>query len=242
MQNIHSERFVKGLFDEMAKTYGAVNLLSSLGFAYAWRKRAVYSISGDRRRICDLMTGGAECLSHIKGRFGAKSHVDLVDWCERMCDRAAATVARRGYSGCSVIEASALDLPAADQSYDAVISTFGLKTLTHEETRALAKEVKRVLKPGGQVSMLEFSVPRNPAVRFLFRLYVKYYVPFLGWLFLGNPDNYRMLWRYTAAFQDCSQALEAFREVGFEMAMVSHFFWWVAPALSRFRRPTTPAS
>ena len=225
-EDIHSENFVKELFDEMSKTYGVVNLLSSLGFAYLWRRQAVFSISTSNEgpRICDLMTGGAECLSHIKKNFGSECEVDLVDWCENMCERADSTVKRHGHEKCTVVHSSALDLPVAKASYDAVVSTFGLKTLGPGEIEDLAKEIKRVLKPGGSISLLEFSMPSNRLIRFFFRLYVKMYVPFLGWVFLGNPDNYRMLWRYTKEFGSCEEALEAFRKEGFEVSFKSRFF------------------
>lgn len=224
MQDIHSESYVKGLFNEMSQTYGLVNILSSLGFAYLWRKLAVHSIPRKSTHICDLMTGGAECLPHIKNRFGAGAEVHLVDWCANMCERAHMTVARHRHTNCAIINASALELPSKDASYDAVISTFGLKTLAPHEFALLAKEIRRILKPGGTVSLLEFSIPHQPFIRFFFRLYVKYYVPFLGWIFLGNPDNYRMLWRYTEEFQSCRKALQTFQQEGFEIELKSHFF------------------
>ena len=67
-------------------------------------------------------------------------------------------------------------------------------------------------------------MPTNGFIRFFFRLYVKFYVPFLGWLFLGNPDNYRMLWRYTTEFGDCRQAFEVFQQEGFDLEYRTHFF------------------
>jgi len=224
MEDIHSERFIKGLFDEMSKTYGVVNILSSLGFAYLWRRQTVSSISSDATRICDLMAGGAECLSHIKRRFGTGSEVFLVDWSESMCNRADSTIRRKGHRKCTVANASALSLPVGNQCFDAVVSTFGLKTLSSEEIGGLAKEVRRVLKPGGSVSILEFSMPPNPFVRFFFGIYVKFYVPLLGWVLLGNPDNYRMLWRYTKKFNNCQETLMAFRKEGFEVCYKSRFF------------------
>lgn len=224
MEDIHSETFVKELFDEMAGTYGVVNLFSSLGFTWLWRKQAAQGIPPTGRRVCDLMTGGAECLPHLMQRCGAKVQVDLVDWCDKMCERAEATVKRHRHGSSRVIHASALDLPVENASYDALLSTFGLKTLAAEEIDLLAKEVRRVLKPGGAISLLEFSMPPNRCIRFFFRIYVKHYVPFLGSLFLGNPDNYRMLWRYTAAFGDCGRVIDAFRKAGFEVTLRSRFF------------------
>lgn len=224
IEDIHSESYVKGLFNEMAQTYGIVNIFSSLGFAYFWRKQAVYAVSHNRTRICDLMTGGAECLCHIKKKFGPESEVHLVDWCENMCKRADATVKRHRHANCTVINANALKIPAEDGSYDAVVSTFGLKTLAAHEFEQLAREVKRILKPGGSISMLEFSMPPNAFIRFFFRMYVKLYVPFLGWVFLGNPDNYRMLWRYTKEFENCKRVLEVFKDEGFDVEFRSRFF------------------
>ena len=224
MEDIHDENQVKRLFGEMARTYGVVNIVSSLGFAWFWRRQAARSLPRECGRVCDLMTGGAECLGHIKSRAGAGVEVDLVDWCEGMCARAEAVIDRRGYKGCRVIQASALQVPVDDARYDAVVSTFGLKTLAPHELALLAKEVSRILKPGGSISLLEFSMPRRHLVRFLFRIYVQFHVPLLGAVFLGNPDNYRMLWRYTREFEDCRRALEHFRREGFEVRFVSHFF------------------
>ncbi len=65
-KNIHSEPYVKALFNEMSQTYGVVNILSSLGFAYIWRKQAIDSIPRDCRKIADLMCGGGESLSHVR--------------------------------------------------------------------------------------------------------------------------------------------------------------------------------
>lgn len=235
MADIHSESFVKSLFDEMSHTYGLVNLLSSLGFAWLWRRQAVRALPRDSVRICDLMAGGAECLRHIITWHGVESQVDLVDWSPGMCRRAESLLKRGNHDLCRVMEASALDLPVESGSYDAVVSNFGLKTLAFHEIELLAREVRRVLRPGGSISMLEFSMPRNAFIRFFFRLYVKFYVPFLGWVFLGNPDNYRMLWRYTKEFGDCSQVHDVFRKEGFELHYRSHFFGSATQIVGRAR-------
>jgi demethylmenaquinone methyltransferase/2-methoxy-6-polyprenyl-1,4-benzoquinol methylase len=140
-----------------------------------------------------------------------------------MCERATATVKRAGSDHCRVLNRSALNLNVENYTYDAVVSTFGLKTLRNDELVSFIKEVKRILKPGGAFSILEFSIPQNPVIRFFFRLYVRNYVPFLGWVFLGNPDNYRMLWRYTSKFQSCEQAFNIFKQQGIEVELRSHF-------------------
>lgn len=231
----HTEVFVRRLFDEMARTYGVVNMVSSLGFAYLWRRRAVMALPRHASVVADLMAGGGECLGHVKRHCGRDVRLDLVDWSLGMCDRTEAALARGGWPHARVLCTSALALPVADGTYDAIVSTFGMKTLTASETRSFAREVRRVLKSTGCVSILEFSKPPGRVLPFFFRLYVKHYVPLLGRLFLGNPDHYRMLWRYTEAFGDCAWVATVFREEGFEVEFSSWFFGSATQVTARLR-------
>jgi demethylmenaquinone methyltransferase/2-methoxy-6-polyprenyl-1,4-benzoquinol methylase len=208
----------------MAKTYGLVNMVSSLGFARIWRKACVCTIKGEAAHVCDLMTGGGECLGHIKKHFGPATKVDLVDWSDVMCERARNNIARNKHADSEVLCCNALNLPRPENNYDVLYSTFGLKTLTDEELVMLANEIKRVLKPGGRFCMLEFSIPTNRALQPFFRCYVKYLVPLMGWLFLGNPDNYRMLWQYTVAFGNCDKVHKVLESCGLEVVSSSFFF------------------
>jgi len=223
MVDIYADKYVKNLFDEMSQTYGLVHLFSSLGFAYFWRKACIQSIPKDKTLICDLMAGGAECLTHIRSQLGQSLKVSLVDFSSEMCHRANMVIERKGDANSMVIECSALNLPLDSNQFDGIVSTFGLKTFSNNDLVHLVREIKRVLKPNGSVSMLEFSMPENMFIRFFFMLYVKHYVPFLGRLFLGNPDNYRMLWEYTIAFQNCKKVKTIFEEEGFSVQYKSHF-------------------
>jgi demethylmenaquinone methyltransferase/2-methoxy-6-polyprenyl-1,4-benzoquinol methylase len=166
MTNVYSESYVKSLFDEMARTYGLVHMVSSLGFAYFWRRVCVRGLDRNAVQICDLMAGGGECLRYIKNWFGETSRVDLVDFSKNLCLKAQVTIDGRGYQDCTIYNCSVLELPVPPESYGAVVSTFGLKTLTEQELVELAREIKHVLKPGGKVSLLEFSMPENRFIRF----------------------------------------------------------------------------
>jgi len=223
MNDIHSEAFVTSLFDEMAQTYGIVNIFSSLGFAYFWRKRAVEDTQAQALDVADLMAGGGECLTHIVKRFGSSTRIDLIDWSEQMCERAGKTCKRMTVENCRVLQHSSLDVPVESNSCVVVISTFGLKTLAADQFKLLAAEIRRILRPSGRFSILEFSIPTNRFVRPFFKLYVNHYVPLLGRLFLGNPDNYRMLWRYTKEFGDCRHVKDIFKSEGFTVAMKTYF-------------------
>jgi demethylmenaquinone methyltransferase/2-methoxy-6-polyprenyl-1,4-benzoquinol methylase len=111
-------------------------------------------------------------------------------------------------------------LPAA--SVDCVVSTFGLKTCSPEQLRLLAREVARILKPGGTCSLVEISVPPARWLRGPYLWYVNHIIPAIGGLFQGNPDNYRMLGRYTRHFGDCAATAEIMAQAGLEVKVVSY--------------------
>ncbi|MEM6554212.1 MAG: class I SAM-dependent methyltransferase, partial [Planctomycetota bacterium] len=122
-----------------------------------------------------------------------------------------------------VVQADALCCPLADGSVDAVYCSFGLKTLDAGQTEALAREVCRVLRPGGRLAFLEISVPRAGWLRWPYMLYLKRLIPVIGALLLGNPDNYRLLGVYTERFGDCGSAASAFERAG--LALTRHRFF-----------------
>ena len=115
-----------------------------------------------------------------------------------------------------------MDLPPG--SADVVLSSFGLKTLSADQLRVLARQVHEVLVPGGRLSAVEISVPPSRWLRPVYMFYLRRVIPMIGTMLLGNPDNYRWLGVYTDAFGDCSDACVAFSESGLEVEMVSFFF------------------
>ncbi len=224
-QLLYDPSFVKQLFDEMSATYGVVNLLSSFGFARRWRRQCLRAIPirpGDR--IVDLMTGMGELVPDAARRTGGRGSVTAIDISPRMCERARRHTDGRLPCPVRVIEADVLasDIPAG--SADLVLSSFGLKTLDASQLRVLGRQIHRILAPGGRLSAVEISVPPSRWLRPIYMFYLRRLIPFIGALFLGNPDNYRLLGVYTAEFGDCSDACRALSESGLEVQMVSYFF------------------
>jgi len=104
------------------------------------------------------------------------------------------------------------------------VSSFGLKTFTAEQQEQLARVVLRILRPGGTFSFLEISVPPFAWLRWPYLFYLSYIVPFIGRIFLGNPNNYRMLGRYTAAHRNCSEFANRCSSAGLVVSQTSFFF------------------
>ena len=221
---IYDRPFVERLFDEMAATYTVVNTLSSFGFCHRWRRQCAAQLSitsGDR--VGDLMAGMGEMTRDLDRRIGDRGSIIGVDFSAEMC-RHAAKKQDRWTAEVEVLRADALDSGIPDQSLDAIVSCFGLKTLSDVQVSRLATEVHRMLRPGGQFSFLEISVPRWPPLRIAFMIYLNRLIPLIGKLLLGNPDNYRMLGVYTSAFGDCAAVAGEFRLAGLETEMRQYFF------------------
>jgi demethylmenaquinone methyltransferase/2-methoxy-6-polyprenyl-1,4-benzoquinol methylase len=122
--------------------------------------------------VLDLMTGMGEFYPDLARRVGAGGAIRAVDLSPEMCRRTGRTAAR---CRCriEVIEANALHTDIAPASADAVVSSFGLKTLSPPQTRRLAEQVAYYLKPGGRFSLIEISVPPHGLLRWPYLFYLK---------------------------------------------------------------------
>jgi demethylmenaquinone methyltransferase/2-methoxy-6-polyprenyl-1,4-benzoquinol methylase len=218
------ENEVRALFDEMSQTYGIVHVISSLGFAYFWRRRCAAAIRRNSKSVLDVMSGAGEMVPILIQQINPQATIRLVDFSSGMCAKAEENSRRWQRSGLKITNENALQLTSKDEEFDSVTCAFGLKTLSDVEMWRFASELWRVTKPDGVVSLLEFSIPSSRLLHPFFKLYVKWYVPILGKLFLGNPDNYRKLWHYTCLFRSCREVIQHFERAGFETNFQSHFF------------------
>ncbi|HTO06799.1 MAG TPA: class I SAM-dependent methyltransferase [Myxococcota bacterium] len=213
---------LRALFDEMAQTYGAMNLVSSFGFAARWRHQIVAALPPTEplRRVVDLMSGMGELWRSLSRRLGPDSQVIAVDLSSEMTRRAP----KRTPFPVSVRTADVFEHDFGGDRYDAVVSSFGLKTLSPEQQEKLALRVADLLRPGGTFAFVEISVPPSALLRQPYMFYVKTVIPRIGRVFLGNPANYRQLGVYTEAFGNCVHFAACLRRVGLEAVLTSYFF------------------
>ncbi len=224
VESIYDPTFVKNLFNEMARTYGVVNLISSFGFAALWRKQCarIITIPCDSR-VLDLMTGMGELCAVLSPSLGKQGRIIGVDLSSEMCARARQQLVRHRCT-VEILEADALASSLASESADVIVSSFGLKTFSPDQINRLAEEVARLLKPGGVFSFLEISVPPNRFLRWPYLNYIRHVIPTIGRVFLGNPENYRMLGIYTERFGHCGGAARALEQAGLHVQQDSYFF------------------
>ncbi len=212
---------IRTLFDDMASTYGYVNLISSFGFTARWRHQAVDGLPlASADCVIDLMSGMGELWRSLAAALPASARVIGFDISPEMARR----TRKEWRFSVDVRVAEVLALGAQRVSADVIVSSFGLKTFDREQQRRLASVVAQLLKPGGACSFVEISVPPFLPLRAAFMFYLEWLIPLVGRLLLGNPNCYRMLAAYTQAFGNATHFAQCLREAGLNVAPVSYFF------------------
>lgn len=225
MNQQYNPDFVRELFDRMSSSYERVNYITSFGFSARWRRQMAEMIPQTRQpvQIIDLLTGMGESWSAIMNRF-PNAELTALDFSTGMLVAARAKNKRRFKNRVIITQRNALQSDLPSSSFDIITSSFGLKTFAKEQVRRLAEETYRILKPGGRFSFIEISGPPNRLLYSLYAFYLGRVIPLFGRLLLGNPVEYRMLWKYTLAFGSVSEAADVFSEIGFTVEKRSFFF------------------
>jgi ubiquinone/menaquinone biosynthesis C-methylase UbiE len=139
---------VRTLFDDMASTYGHVNLVSSFGFTARWRRQAVAGLPlAAADRVVDLMSGMGELWRSLAMALPAPARVVGVDISPEMARR----TRREWHFTVEVCVTDVLAWEPQSASADIVVSSFGLKTFDREQQRRLAHTVAQLLKPWGSL-------------------------------------------------------------------------------------------
>jgi len=225
MDEIYEPKFVEKLFDNMSSSYSRMNYITSFGFSERWRRQCVEAIDIEKEKVVvDLMTGMGECWSPILNRANENSKLIGLDFSSGMIKRARKKKSKLKDVQIQILQENVFDNSIEDQSTDYVISGFGLKTFNDAQLSNLANEINRILKPNGKFSLIDVSVPKNRLLKTAFLFYLKQVIPILGWVFLGNPETYRMLGVYTQAFVNSKKVYEIFKRDNFEVEYVEYFF------------------
>ncbi|MFL6283125.1 MAG: bifunctional demethylmenaquinone methyltransferase/2-methoxy-6-polyprenyl-1,4-benzoquinol methylase UbiE [Pyrinomonadaceae bacterium] len=209
----HARR-VRAMFSGIARRYDLLNHLLSGNVDKRWRRktaRALESSLIEGARVLDVACGTGD-LSLVLAEAGAARVIGL-DFCRPMLE-----IARRKADADSrsipFVEGDALRLPFADATFDAVTIAFGLRNLAGVADGL--RELRRVLKEGGRLAVLEFSSPVLPGFRALFRFYFTRVLPHIGGLVSGSRGAYEYLPNSVSRFPDQKRLAELMRAEGFE--------------------------
>ena len=185
---------VQRMFDRVAPRYDLANSLFSAGLDRHWRDVTVAAVDPRPGMVVVDVAGGTGALAAPLAARGA--HVVVADLSYEMVRVGTDRVA--GDVGWTV--ADALRLPFADASVDAATIAFGLRNLN--DTRAGLAELLRVVRPAGQLAVLEFSRPTNRALAHVYHRYLLAVLPRLAHVLTSDPGAYGYLARSIMAWPD----------------------------------------
>jgi ubiquinone/menaquinone biosynthesis methyltransferase len=223
--DIYNVDFVEQLFDEMAGTYERVNTISSFGFSRRWRKQFVRQVAiRPNMVVYDLMCGMGECWGAVTSLLSENGRIIALDLSTVMLRGAEREKEKFPHLDIVLFKENILTNSLETASADCIISGFGVKTFSDEQKEILATEIHRILKPGGLFSLVEISVPHGRLLKALYMFYLKQVIPVVGRLFLGNPENYRMLGIYTERFHNCRNLNTILARHGLQTNYHDYFF------------------
>ena len=183
---------VADMFNNIAFRYDFLNRFLSAGIDVWWRKNAIKQLKDiDPKKILDVATGTADVAIMATGILKPEKIIGI-DISDGMLDFGRKKIAKLGLD--SLIELQNGDsetINFADNTFDAVTVAFGVRNFENLE-KGLS-EIKRVLRPGGKLVVLEFSKPKAPVLKQVYNLYMNTVAPAMGKLFSKNRNAYKYL-------------------------------------------------
>jgi len=199
--------FIRRTFASIAPRYDLANHVLSGGVDYLWRWQVARLVAPwQPRRLLDLATGSGDLALTLR-RWLPKTAIIGSDFSPQMLREAM----RKGLS--PVVVADALHLPFADETFDVVTVAFGLRNM--ESWTGALREMRRVLRPGGHVLVLDFSLPALAPLRFAYRLYLHHVLPKIAGRLTGERGAYDYLAGSIEKFPSGSAMLSLLASAGF---------------------------
>lgn len=208
---------VAEMFNNIAGHYDFLNHFLSMGIDRTWRKKAIKVVqSAKPKRILDVATGTGD-LAIAAAKAVPDATITGADIAREMLEEGKKKISNQQLSPrIEMMQADSEHLPFGDAQYDAVMCAYGVRNFEHLE--AGLAEMQRVMKPGGQLAILEFSQPRNFPIKQLYGFYFKYMLPLIGRMVSKHSRAYTYLPESVQAFPDGEQFCAILTRCGFASA------------------------
>ena len=211
---------VEAMFDEIAPRYDFLNRVLSFGIDVRWRKQAVAflaeALDGPPGELLDVATGTADLAIEALRLGGSVVGVDIS---EGMLSGGREKLRTRGLDDrVTLVQGDAADLPFEDDRFDGALVAFGVRNF--EDLQAGLEGIRRVLKPGAPLVVLEFSHPTAFPVKQGYEFYSKHVLPRVGKAVSGSSEAYEYLPESVAAFPDGEDFLAVLRAAGYSAPAV----------------------
>ena len=183
---------VEHMFDQIAFRYDFLNRFLSGGIDVWWRKKAIGNLKAlQPKTILDVATGTGD-FALISNKILSPEKITGIDISEGMLEFGRKKILKAGLQNkIELLQGDSEAILFPDNSFDAVTVAFGVRNFENLE-KGLS-EIRRVLKPGGKLVVLEFTRPSLPVVKQFYGFYMKYITPTIGKIFSKNDDAYQYL-------------------------------------------------
>jgi len=206
---------VRAMFGRIAARYDNANTVLSFGRDAAWRRAAAMATGlGPGQTALDIACGTGRLAIELSKLVGPEGHITGVDFNREML-----RVAARQSRGIAWIDADALSLPFADQTFDATTMAFGLRNLA--DPGAGAVEMARVVRAGGHLVVLEFVRPPRRLAGAAYTFYLRNVLPIVGGWITGDRASYHYLSETIDAFLTPHQLVDLCRGAGWSKVSVT---------------------
>jgi len=208
---------VRQMFDEIAPRYDLLNHVLSMNVDRLWWRRTArifsHILARNDARVLDLCAGTGDmsaAMRAVAAKKGGNAAICALDFSHQMLHHGLAKFSAKRIQP---LEADALQLPLADRSFDLVVSSFGFRNLANYD--AGLQEIFRVLRPGGEVGILDFSEPGGLFGK-LYGFYFRRVLPRIGTLISGVRGPYEYLPASVQKFPAPQEMLARMESAGFK--------------------------
>jgi len=202
-------KYVKNAFSKIADRYVVTNHVLSMGTDILWRKKVGRMVAAwEPKRILDIATGTGDLALELQKRCPDAEMIGS-DFCPEMLEHAT----RRGVQKTMVVDA--MNMPFGDDHTDVLTVAFGLRNMSSYPDAL--KEMRRVIRPGGHLLVLDFSLPKKP-LSAPYTLYLNKVLPQIAGLLTGERDAYQYLAGSIGDFPSREEMCELIEAQGFKNA------------------------
>lgn len=215
-------RTVTAMFDDIAPRYDLLNRLLSLHLDTAWRRKTSRKVAASHpTAVLDVATGTADLALQLAKDL-PDARITGIDLSEKMLETGRTKIIRQGLEQrIQLVSGDASRLPFGNKQFDAVTCAFGIRNFS--DTAAGLKEMTRVLRPGGSLTILEFAPVPDNLLHLPYRIYTRRLLPRIGRALSRNAEAYRYLPRSIEAFMTPAQLKTLLEDLGLKGLSVTPY-------------------
>ena len=200
------------MFNNIAKNYDFLNHTLSLGMDNVWRKKAILEIKNNPKNILDIATGTADFA--IAAAKHTKAKITGIDISQEMLNIGTKKIKEKKLNNRIILEnADSEDLPFKNNSFDAITEGFGVRNFENLNKGLI--EMKRVLKEGGTMVVLEPTIPKYFPLKQLYKLYFHQILPTFGTWISKDKSAYKYLPDSVDVFPSGNDFVNQLKKLGF---------------------------